>query len=234
MDQGSAAPTPEAEPPRRRRAAWRLAALSLPAVLLVLGLSWAAVTIIRPAPPDTIYLVSGPEGSLFRSVAERYKTAIERFGVSVQVVASRGSQDNLRRLADPAVKVDVGFVQSGLVEDGKQGDRVSLGTMFAEPLMVYYRLAQPLETLAQLRGKRLAVGPEGSGSRVLALKLLKANGIEGSPTVLVDLGGAAAAVALATGQIDAAFLMGDSATTEVMRSMRDAPGVELMHFRQAA
>jgi hypothetical protein len=43
-----------------------------------------------------------------------------------------------------------------------------------------------------------------------------------------------AARSLATGKLDAAFLMGDSATPEVMRSLREAPGVRLMSFRQAA
>jgi hypothetical protein len=230
MDDGA---VPEGESPRRRSAAWRLVLISLPAALLVFAISYAAVTILRPAPPDTIFMVSGPEGSIYRSMADRYKKAIERFGVNVRVLPSRGSLDNLQRLADPTAQVDVGFVQSGLVEEGKGADLVSLGTLFAQPLMVYHRLGQ-LDTLSQLNGKRLAVGPEGSGSRVLALKLLKANGADGAPTVLLDLNGAQAAQALATGQVDAAFLMGDSATTEVMRSLRDAPGVELMNFRQAA
>src|SRR6185369_9553772 len=83
------------------------------------------------------------------------------------------------------------------------------------------------------KGKRLAIGPEGSGTRALALKLLKANEMDEAPTVLVDLGGEEAAKALIDGTIDAAFLMGDSATPKVMRSLRAAPGIELMHFRQA-
>jgi hypothetical protein len=225
--------TPEVES-RRRRIAWRLVLISLPAILLVSVVTWVAVTIVRPAPPDTIRMVSGPEGSIYRSLAERYRQTIQRFGVKVVVLPSRGSQDNLQRLSDRKAKVDVGFVQSGLVEDGADGGLVSLGTMFAQPLMVYHRVGHPLETLSQLKGKRVAVGPEGTGSRVLALKLLSANGVEGSPTVLLDLNGSEAVRALAAGHIDAAFLMGDSATTEVMQSLRDAPGVDLMNFRQAA
>jgi hypothetical protein len=229
----SEGPAPEEES-RRRRAAWRVAIISVPAMLAVSTITWVAVTIIRPAPPDTIRMLSGPEGSIYRTMADRYQKVIQRFGVKVEVLPSRGSLDNLQRLSDRASKVDVGFVQSGLIEEGGAGELVSLGTLFAQPLMVYHRLGHPLETLSQLKGKRLAVGAEGSGSRVLALKLLKANGVDGSPTVLVDLNGAEAARALVAGQIDAAFLMGDSATTEVMRSLRDAPGVELMNVRQAA
>src|SRR4051794_39434524 len=127
--------TPEGEAPRRRRAAWRLAILSLPAGLVAVGLVYAAVAIVRPAPPGTIRMVSGPDGSIYRTMADRYQKAIQRFGVKVEVLPSRGSQDNLRLLADAGGKIDVGFVQSGLVEDGKAGELVSLGTLFAQPLM---------------------------------------------------------------------------------------------------
>jgi hypothetical protein len=68
---------------------------------------------------------------------------------------------------------------------------------------------------------------------VLALKLLKANDMDGPPTVLLDLGGEDASKALIAGTIDAAFLMGDSATPQVMRSLRAVPGIELASFRQA-
>ena len=68
---------------------------------------------------------------------------------------------------------------------------------------------------------------------MLALKILKANEMDGPPTVLLDLGGEEAAKALIAGTIDAAFLMGDSATPQVMRSLRVVPGIELISFRQA-
>ena len=91
-----------------------------------------------------------------------------------------------------------------------------------------------MELLSELKGKRLAIGPEGSGTRALALKLLKGNEIDGSSATLVDLAGEEAARALQAGTVDAAFLMGDSATPKVMRSMREIPGVQLLSFRQSA
>jgi hypothetical protein len=87
--------------------------------------------------------------------------------------------------------------------------------------------------LGELKGKRLAIGPEGSGARVLALRLLQANEMDKPPTVLLDLAGEQAAKELVAGKIDAAFLMGDSATPQVMRSLREVPGIELASFRQA-
>jgi TRAP-type uncharacterized transport system substrate-binding protein len=215
-------------------ASWRdLAAVSLPA-LLVLGMAgWLGVKSFRFAPPKMIRFTSGPDGSSYRTQADKYKKIIERYGVKVDVLPSRGALDNLQRLADPDFKVDVGFVQGGL-SDGIDSSRlISLGSVFPQPLIVYARSAEPIETLVQLRGKRIAIGPEGSGGRVLALKILKANELDVAPTVTVDLSGDQAARALIAGSIDAAFLMGDSATPEVMRSLRNIPGIELTSFRQA-
>jgi hypothetical protein len=229
---------------RRPRLSGRLVAVSwrdllvvvVPVALVIAGAVWAAVALVRPAPPDTIRMLGGPEGSSYRTNAEKYKAIIERHGVKVEIVPSRGSLDNLHRLADTSGKepVDVGFVQSGLTEGVNISELRSLGSVLAQPLMIYHRSPEPVEMLTQLRGKRLAIGPEGSGTRALALALLKGNGIEGPPTILVDQGGEEAARALTEGKVDAAFLMGDSATPKVMRRLREVAGIELMNFRQAA
>ena len=153
--------------------------------------------------------------------------------MKVEILPSRGSLDNLQHLADPTVQVDVGFVQGGLTEGVDISRLVSLGTVFTQPLMVYYRGAEPVELLTQLRGKRIAIGAEGSGTRALALTLLKANEMDGPPTSLLDSGRRGGGARAHRRAVDAAFLMGDSATPKVMRSLREAPGVELMSFRQA-
>jgi hypothetical protein len=222
-------------PGRRLSVSWRdLLVVAAPVVLVISGVVWAAVALVRPAPPDSIRLLGGAEGSSYRTNAERYQAIIQRYGVRVDIVASKGSLDNLKQLANGKVHVDVGFVQSGLTEGVDIANLRSLGTVLAQPLMVYHRSPQPVETLGQLRGKRLAIGPEGSGTRALALALLKGNGVDGPPTTLLDQGGEDAARALIAGTVDAAFLMGDSASPKIMRSLREVPGIELMNFRQAA
>lgn len=229
-------------PTRLMEVSWRdLVVVLLPIAVLITVVVWVAVTYVRPAPPDTIRLLGGAEGSGYRTHAERYKKLIEGFGVNVEILPSKGSLDNLQRLAGYTQGAaargpvpDVGFVQSGLTDGVNIKGLVSLGTVFAQPLMVYYRGAEPVERLSQLKGKRLAVGPEGSGTRALALTLLKANESDVAPTVLLPIGGEEAVTALAAGTIDAAFLMGDSASPKVMRSMRATPGVEMMNWRQSA
>ena len=213
---------------------WRdLLAVAMPA-LLVLGLvAWAAVRYVRLGPPHAIRLISGPEGSTYRTTAERYKKIIEKHGVKVEILPSHGSYDNLHLLANPSFKADVAFVQGGLTDGVDISNLVSLGTVFVQPLMVYYRGSEPIDMLAQFRGKRLAVGPEGSGTHALTMKLLKANDIDEKSASLLELAGEEAARALVAGKVDAAFLAGDSATSKLQRDLRETPGIALMNFRQA-
>jgi TRAP-type uncharacterized transport system substrate-binding protein len=216
-------------------ASWRdIALVGVPvAVVLLIGVG-LTIKLVRPAPPSSIRMVSGPEGSGYRSMADRYKKIIEGYGVKVEVVPSRGALDNLEQLASPAAKrVDVGFVQGGLTDGVDISRLVSLGSVFAQPLMVYYRADRPIEVLSAFKGKRIAIGAEGSGTHALALKLLKANDLDASNTTLVNAVGDEAARQLVAGSIDAAFLMGDSATPKVMRSLREVAGIQLMSFRQA-
>ena len=101
------------------------------------------------------------------------------------------------------------------------------------PLVIFYEGRERMR-LSGFAGKRIAIGPDGSGTRALALALLKANGIEpGGKTTLLPLTGDAAARALTAHQIDAAFLAGDSAQPPVMARLLRTPGVRLFSFAQA-
>jgi len=220
--------------PRISRISWRDLVATLAPVLLASVIAIAiAFYFVQPAPPDTITISSGPDGSTFRAVAERYRRILARNGVKLEILPSEGSLDNLRRLTDPKFRVDVAFVQGGVATGTDISDLVSLGSLFYEPLALVYRSPHPLQRLSELAGKRIAIGPEGSGTRFLALALLKANEIQPQGrTTLVDLAGQPAVDALLKHQIDAAFLMGDSAGPGTIRQMLHTRGIRLFDFPQ--
>ena len=100
-------------------------------VLLVTAVAiGAAYWFVRPAPPKSITIASGPDGSTFRLTADKYRKILARNGVQLRIVPSAGSLDNLRLLNNPAKRVDVGFVQGGndrrdeRGETGVAGERV--------------------------------------------------------------------------------------------------------------
>ncbi|MGC1454705.1 MAG: TAXI family TRAP transporter solute-binding subunit [Nitrospirota bacterium] len=211
-------------------------AVSLSVVLVFsLGILFAVFWFFYSAPPSTIIMTAGPEDSVFQINAERYAKILARNGVNLKILKSEGSLENLRRLADPKFRVDIGFVQGG-VSDGQNIEKLaSLGSVSYQPLLIFYRSAAPLDLLSQMKGLRLAIGPEGSGTRILALALLKANGIEpGGATTLSDLDADGAEDALLYGRIDAAFMMGDASSRKVMHNLLLAPEVRLFDFTQAA
>ncbi len=193
----------------------------------------ALLWVVRSAPPDTIVITSGPAGSSFRRFADSYQKILATHGVTLEILPSQGSLENLQRLQSPGARVDVGLVQGGLTKDAKLDGLVSLGSVAYQPLMIFYRSPAPISRLAELAGRRIAVGATGSGTRALALTLLEANGITGEPTTFVDLDAGAAAAGLLEGRIDAVFLMGDSAPIQLLRNLIRTPNVQLFNFTQA-
>jgi len=211
------------------RAATLIAVISV-FVVLVLGI----FLFFHLAPPNTITITSGPDGSVFSKTAERYAKILQRNGITLRILPSEGSVDNIKRLADPSSKVDIGFVQGGVTKGIKTDKLVSLGSILYEPLFVFYRGGSNIEFLSQLIGRRVAVGEVGSGTHTLSLALLAANSIEpGGPTKLLEMDSDEAAGAILNGKVDAVFLMGDSVSTALIRKLLHTPGIKLFNFTQA-
>jgi TRAP-type uncharacterized transport system substrate-binding protein len=221
--------------PRNSTHFWLDLARSLGPVLIVSAIAiFAALHFVRPAPPSTLTIASGPPGSRFNLVAQGYQKILARDGITLKILTTEGSLDNLHRLLAAHTRVDIALVQSGISDAGDTGDLISLGSVFYVPLTIFYRSPTALERLSQLRGQRIAIGPPGSGTRSLALALLKANEIEAQgQTQLLDLEGEAARTALLGHKVDATFLTGDSAAPETIREMLHTPGIRLFDFSQA-
>jgi TRAP-type uncharacterized transport system substrate-binding protein len=200
------------------------------AAILMLAVYW----FFRLAPPHTLVISSGPEGSVFHTNAIRYFNVLNRNGVELKILPSQGSLENLQRLYDPKINVDIAFVQGG-ISNAPQGKEVlSLGSIGYEPMLVFYRTNTTATLLSDFKGKRLAIGPEGSGTRALALALLQLNGItNGGPTLLLDLDADKAANALLAGSADAVFLTADSAPPQLMRKLLLDPQIRMLDFSQA-
>jgi hypothetical protein len=184
------------------------------------------------APPRTITFTAGPEGSVFHTNAFKYASILARQGIKVTVLPSRGSLENLQRLSDPKQKVDVGFVLGGIT-NGASENLFSLGSVSYQPMLVFYR-GEPIAVLSGLAGKRIGVGPIGSGTRSLAVSLLETNGVKaGDGVTLLDSEPRDSTKALLNGNADAIFLMGEDAPLSAIRELLRSPQVHLLSFRQA-
>ena len=211
-----------------------LLAVVVPAVALIVGGFWLAAQFIRPAPPDFLIMSTGAPGGAYEAFAARYKPYLAAQGIELRERPSAGAVENLRRLLDPKEEVDVGLVQGGLGFGTDAEGLVSLGSFYHEPLWVFYRGKETLDQLVTLKGRRIAIGPEGSGTRQLALELLEASGVPQNDkrTTFVPVSGLAAVAALAQGKVDAVFLVGPAQSGAVWSALY-TPDVRLMSFVQA-
>ena len=86
--------------------------------------------------------------------------------------------------------------------------------------------------ISDLDGRKIAIGAEGSGTRAVALSLLKANGVGNQKTEIWSIGGPDAANALISGQIDAAFFV-TAEQSSAIQSLLSDPNVRLLDFERA-
>ncbi|MBA4708540.1 C4-dicarboxylate ABC transporter substrate-binding protein [Aquitalea magnusonii] len=202
-------------------------------VLAGVAIMLLALLLTNAAAPTSLTIISGPPGSVFQKTALRYQKILAREGVTVKILPSGGSLDNLHKLSNPRLDVDVGFVLGGEAGSADTSRLMSLGSISYQPLMVFYR-GTPKTLLSDFKGMRLAIGEEGSGTHNLALALLKLNGITpGADTTLLNALPGDAVKSLLEQQVDALFVMGDSSSTDLLRQLLHTPDIHLFSFIQA-
>jgi TRAP transporter TAXI family solute receptor len=191
-----------------------------------------AIHFVSPAPPRHITIATGGRDGAYYEFGLRYRQLLAREDITLDVRVTSGSAENVRLLEDPASGVDVAFVQGGVLAGNESAHLLSLGTLFLEPIWVFSRTSIRGHDMAGLAGKRVAVGPEGSGTRVLAELLLDVNGIPASAAARLPLTGHAAREALQQGSADAAFFVA-SARAPMIRDTVRLPDLHLMSFPRA-
>ena len=191
----------------------------------------AGVFIIETLPPRTIVMATGAEGGANYELGVRYREILVQAGVNLQLLPTSGGLENLARLRDPKSGVGVGFIQGGTTSKKESPDLESLGTVFYEPLWLFYR-SEIGGGIQALRGRRLSIGPEGSGGRALALELIKRTKIDSIIGELLGFAPQVAAEKLIAGDIDAAFIV-TAWDSPVVQRLITAKGIEVASFPRA-
>ena len=197
-------------------------------VVILLG---ASVYIMETLPPRTIVMATGPEGGANYELGVRYREILAQSGVKLQLLSTTGSLENIAQLRDPKSGVGVGFIQGGTTTKKETPELESLGTVFYEPLWFFYR-SEIGGGMQDLRGRRISIGPEGSGGRALALELVKRTKIDSIVGKLLGFVPQVAAEKLIAGDIDAAFIV-TGWDSRVVQHLLNAKGIELASFPRA-
>jgi TRAP transporter TAXI family solute receptor len=208
-----------------------LLVVGIPLLLVVAAGFWVASRFIQPAPPDVLILSSGADGGAYQRFAAAYKDVFARYDIRLVEKPSAGSTENLKRLRDENFEVDAAFVQGGTARVQEDDTLLSLGGLYYEPLWIFYRAdlerGKPLQQVADLKGKRVAIGAPGSGSRYLAQEMLYANQLDAGNTKLSEAGGLGLIAAFSGNEIDAAFVVGPTQSAAVW-VLLSTPGIKVM------
>jgi TRAP transporter TAXI family solute receptor len=225
---------------RRRRAPGttavtmrELSRLALFAALVIGPAFLVAWHFVRPAPPDHFIIATGTESGAYHLFAQRYRELLAQEKIRVELRPTSGSVENLKLLHDAGSGVEVALMQGGIAgSDDTEPVLRSLGALYYEPLWVFYRGEPGLDRLPQLAGRRIATGPEGSGTRRLAETLFRESGAGRQRSRFSPLAGMAAAQALRQGHIDAALFVASPAAPVVQSLLKD-PEIRLMSLAHA-
>ena len=210
-----------------------------PFALLTVGVIALAYWWLDPTPPKTVVLATGPAQSAYETFGRRYAQSLEREGIQVKLLPSDGSSHNLELIRNG--QADLGFVQGGTadIHPDDQESIVSLGSLFVEPLWLFYREARALQQhpngrldgLSDLKGWRVNVGSAGSGVPRLFATLLDINHLASKDLKLSELEQTPATVAFLNGRLDA-LVFASAPESLMVQMLLQTPGVKLLPFPQ--
>jgi TRAP-type uncharacterized transport system substrate-binding protein len=210
---------------------WHLS-IVLSAILGGAAIVWLALEILIPSPPKRITVATGQRNQIYQAIGNSYRTILARAGVDVDVRLTNGAVENLALLNDPHSGVTAGIVQGGISDGTQSPDLLSLGRINYQVYWLFYSAAETITDLRQLKGKRIALGPEGSGQRPVTEKILEISGVTDENTTLLGLSAQEAVNAINDGTIDALFLP-FALDSPILHSLLANPRARAMSFTEA-
>src|SRR6516164_10841822 len=205
---------------------------ALAAIVGIVGAVSLALLYFIPSPPSTVTMATGNKGGIFPYYGRQYRDIFARFNIELKLRETSGAGENVKLLQDPESGVQIALVLGG-ISDGKHAPGLlSLGTVGNSPYWIFYSSNEPFDRLSQLKGKRIAVGPEGSGTRSSAQQILGKDGVNSETATFLPFAGTAAVEAINDGKVDAIWIIGGPDSTSV-KSLLQNPKLRIMSLPTA-
>ena len=205
----------------------------LAAFACALGIVSLVLIYFFPAPPSKVVMATAFKGASFEYYGRIYRKIFARSHVELELRETAGALENVKLLQDQKSGVQIAFVTGGVSDGTHAPGLLSLGTAYNQPFWIFYSSNEPFDRLSQLKGKRIAVGPAGSGTRYSAEQILGKGGINSETATLLPFAGTTAVKAMNEGKVDAVWIIGAPDASAVQSFLRD-PDVRLMNFPTAA
>lgn len=210
-----------------RRVVGSLAVLATIALIVLL-----LVVFLVMRPPHRFRIAAGAEGGAYIAFAEALRDDLAQRGFTVDVLETEGSVDNVSMLRSGAT--DVGIVQSGTDAFVDMTGLTAVSELFYEPVWIFYdstRVPAP-NGPADLVGKRVGIGPDGSGTNLLARAILKAVDVAGTDVSLVQVSTGDMLTMMQDGSLDVAFVVASPAAP-IVAQYASTPGIKIFSYPRA-
>jgi len=188
------------------------------------------------AQQNRISITTGGTGGVYYPLGGGMANVLSKNVPGLQATAevTGGSVDNLKLIG--AGKSEVAFTMADTAHDAAQGvDKFKDGKVAARTLMVLYPNRMQVVTvegsginsMADLKGKRVSTGSGGSATEVMAFRVIEAAGLDKDKDMKRERLGVAESVnALKDRKIDAFFWVGGLPTAAVT-DLANSPGVKI-------
>ncbi len=212
--------------------------IRLPVVALAVATITCLWLLVFPMPPAQLSITTAATDGAYYRHAQHYAERFAAHGITLDIQPSEGSEQNQKRLRRAVDPTDLALMQGGFGYLGASLDRrdrsriETLANVDVEAVWIFTRNRE-LDSLNQLQGMRVAIGPEGSGSRKVALKLLEQARIAMSELTLSKLTGSAAVQAMRQNQLDVVLMVAPTESFAV-QNMLGLPGIQLANLRKSA
>jgi uncharacterized protein len=164
-----------------RRRAFQGAAVGVAALAL---LAWWLLPLGDKPPTGTIVFSTGTTQGVYQDYGARLRTELKKDmpGLKVKLLKSAGSQENVQRVATG--KADFTIAAADAVETYLLGnqpgadDLRGVARLYDDYIQLIVPRDSDVHSVADLRHKRVAIGPVNSGVRLIADRVLRAAGID--------------------------------------------------------
>lgn len=198
--------------------------------ILVVAALVAAYQFVEPAPPKSLTIATASADGAYHAFAQDYQQHFARERIELKIVETSGSVENLGLLKEN--KVDIAFVQGGVGTAEEYPELLGLASLYEEPLIIFVRKGVQIDTLADFKGKKVAAGRDGSGTRKIVQQLLADNKVGEGVVELLPLGGKDGAEQLLQGEIDGLFMV-IRADAQIVQDLFLNPEIELVSLDRA-
>ncbi len=206
-----------------------------PLLVIILLALFLVIFFARPAPPKHVLMGTGPKGSSHEKLGQQYAKFFAKYGITLELIPTTGAVENFHRLQDRNDPMMAAFSISGAVNtDDLQGVE-TLGSIDYHPAWFFYKSAVELPAMnrfTEMAKRKISIGNEGSGTNLVAHRIIEMNEISPSELNLTEIPSHLAIEDLQQGKIDGLFIV-DSFESPNVKKLLAMPGLQVGNFARA-